>query len=156
MPAYTQLAFRIGHIGIVVCALIGCGRHETLYVRAGDRLNFSPSGEATSIDIRIYQLRRREGFLAADFSDLWLDDVATLADDRLGDPKAVTIRPGDGVGEPRRIDVGPWQEGALYVGIMALYAQPPEEGARRAVLSAFELEDHISLLADRRIEVRDR
>ncbi|MFW5740361.1 MAG: type VI secretion system lipoprotein TssJ [Myxococcota bacterium] len=156
MPAHRHPVLLAARIFLIALGLVGCGRDDALFVRAVDPLNCSPDGETTTVDIRIYQLRRQGSFLAADFTSLWLDDDAALAGDQLGDPKAVTIRPGDGAERPRRIAVGPWQEGALYVGIMALYPQSPAEGARRTVLSAFDLEDHVSVLGDGRLEVVSR
>jgi type VI secretion system protein VasD len=85
---------------------------------AREALNPDDAGRATSVAVRVYQLRDRKLFDGASYDDLLKSDRTVLAQD-LQDSKAAVINPGasSSLSQPMKAET-------KYVAIVAFYRNP--------------------------------
>ena len=85
---------------------------------AREALNPDDAGRATSVAVRVYQLKDRKRFDGASYDDLLRNDRTVLAQD-LQDSKAAVLNPGASasVSQPMNADT-------KYVAIVAFYRNP--------------------------------
>jgi type VI secretion system protein VasD len=84
------------------CSLFGSSDTELeLSIRAGERINVNELEQPSPVVLRIYELRTTEGFLAADFFDLYDREQTRLGTELLG-RREVTLIPGRTVTQDRR------------------------------------------------------
>ena len=133
----------------------GCGAPSPLAVRAVTPVNLNDEGESLPVRLRIYELKDRSTFMAASFSDLWLDDRKALGADRLADPRHVVVQPGSATDDPRRYDLISVADGTRFIGVMALFVKAGEQDQRRAVIPLDELDDHVIELSAYQLTVKN-
>lgn len=97
-----------------------------LRVQAAPDLNPNDRGEATPVDVRVYQLDDRVAFTEVPFEELWTSPEK-LGDSALGPPKVFTFepQPADAAPQAHELKLDPK---AQFLGIMALYAAERKEG----------------------------
>jgi type VI secretion system VasD/TssJ family lipoprotein len=104
---------------LVLCVLslplAGCAS-QAIRLRGVAPLNRNAEGESTPVDIRIYSLRDDDAFSRAGFAALWTTPGAALGGELQGQPRTVTVLPGEAGELPQTvmIDASPW------VGVQAL------------------------------------
>ncbi|MCO5169793.1 MAG: type VI secretion system lipoprotein TssJ [Planctomycetes bacterium] len=97
-----------------------------LRVQAAPDLNPNGRGEATPVDVRVYQLDDRVAFTEVSFEELWTS-AERLGTSALGEPKVFTFepQPADAPPQAHELKLDPK---AQFLGIMALYAAERKEG----------------------------
>lgn len=91
-------------------------------------LNPDESGRATSVAVRVYQLKDRKMFDGASYDDLLKSDRTVLAQDLQADISTV-VNPGASASLSL-----PMQRDTKYVAIVAFYRNPGDVGAWRRVI----------------------
>lgn len=119
-------------------ALSGCSWFRTsptelvLQITVGTRINVNELDQATPIVVRLYDLKVAEGFLGADFFDLYDRETTRLGGDLLGRTETILI-PGRNVEQPRRTV----PEEARFIGALAAFREI--EGAEWRVATPLRL-----------------
>ncbi|KVC95799.1 type VI secretion protein [Burkholderia ubonensis] len=91
-------------------------------------LNPDESGRATSVAVRVYQLKDRKMFDGASYEDLLKNDKTVLAQD-LESNMSATVNPGASASLSQ-----PMQRDTKYVAIVAFYRNPGDLGAWKRVI----------------------
>jgi type VI secretion system protein VasD len=91
-----------------------------LALTATQALNQDDSGEALPVVVRVYQLKGKDKFQRATFTELWKKDKELLEGD-LVDRKEVTVHPGSETLLDLDLNV---KQGAAFFGVMALFRKP--------------------------------
>ena len=119
----TSLARRSFVLSTAMLTLAGCsglfGPSTTpliLKCVVSDRLNLNENNEATSLVVRLLDLRAEEAFLTLDFYDLYDRDQSRLGADLLG-RREVTLIPGR-TEKPLERELG---EDVQFLGIVAAF-----------------------------------
>lgn len=101
---------------------------------AREGLNPDDAGRATSVVVRVYQLRDRKIFDGASYDDLLKKDRTILAQD-LQDSKAVALNPGASasLSQPMKADTN-------YVAIVAFYRNPGSDDGWKYVIEKKKLD----------------
>jgi type VI secretion system protein VasD len=102
---------------------IGCSgdtKKWRLALTATQALNQDDSGEALPVVVRVYQLRGKDKFQRATFTELWKKDKELLEGDFL-DRKELTMHPDSETVLDLDLDV---KHGAAFFGVMALFRKP--------------------------------
>lgn len=101
---------------------------------ARDALNPDDAGRATSVAVRVYQLRDRKLFDGASYNDLLKNDRTVLAQDLL-DSMAAVLNPGASasLSQPMNAD-------SKYVAIVAFYRNPGDGGGWKYVIEKKKLD----------------
>ena len=100
---------------------VGCSsdtKKWRLALTATQTLNQDDSGEA--LVVRVYQLREKDKFQRATFTELWKKDKELLEGDLL-DRKELTMHPDSETVLDLDLDV---KHGAAFFGVMALFRKP--------------------------------
>lgn len=106
----------------------GCGRQAVrLNVEAVQNLSPGPAGDPHPVMLKLYLLAQKENFETGDYQALWNDPKNLLGGDLLGNPIPIDVAPGDTIVD-RRI---PKTKEALYLGVVAGYHNPTEDGWRK-------------------------
>ena len=82
---------------------------------ASASLNPDPSGRASPLVVRLYELKDRQAFVRADFFDLWDNEAATLGAD-LVTRDEIQLEPGQQRKVERRLD-----DATHYLGVVAAF-----------------------------------
>lgn len=111
----------------LVCLLLlsGCsGPRLKVALSTTANLNLNEFEEPLPVVVRIYQLSDEAAFLKADFQTLWKRDLTALGDSLLTRDEIVL--------NPAHQDrlVYPRHDKAGFVGVMAVFRRPGEEGWR--------------------------
>ncbi|WP_296657085.1 type VI secretion system lipoprotein TssJ [Paraburkholderia sp.] len=95
---------------------------------ARDALNPDDTGRATSVAVRVYQLKDRKRFDGATYDDLLKHDRTVLAQD-LQDSMAAALRPGASasLSQPMNADT-------KYVAVVAFYRSPDSDNGWKYVV----------------------
>lgn len=109
----------------------GCATTDKVTLTTSPRLNTcEKDGDAHPVVVRIYYLKSADRFMRADFSALWQDEFAALADDRITVEER-TLNP------KQQITVPLSREGdakaATAIGVVANFCRPGEGCWRRTV-----------------------
>ena len=102
---------------------VGCSsdtKKWRLALTATQTLNQDDSGEALPVVVRVYQLREKDKFQRATFTELWKKDKELLEGDLL-DRKELTMHPDSETVLDLDLDV---KHGAAFFGVMALFRKP--------------------------------
>ncbi|WP_322062863.1 type VI secretion system lipoprotein TssJ [Paraburkholderia sp. J63] len=101
---------------------------------ARDALNPDDAGRATSVAVRVYQLRDRKVFDGASYADLVKNDRTVLAQD-LQDSMATVLNPGASasLSQPMKADT-------QYVAIVAFYRNPGSGDGWKYVIAKKKLD----------------
>ena len=83
-------------------------------------LNQNDSGEPLAVVVRVYQLKGKDRFQQARFTDLWKNDKELLEGDLL-ERKELTMHPDSETLLDFDLDV---KHGAAFFGVMALFRKP--------------------------------
>ena len=106
-----------------------------LDIRARDGVNSNESGNALATVVRIYQLKDRKAFDAANYSTLFSVDSETIKADLLAE-KDIRVRPGESV----TVDM-PMESGADFVAVAAMFLSPDQKNNNwRIVLTINDLD----------------
>ncbi|WP_322009520.1 type VI secretion system lipoprotein TssJ [Paraburkholderia sp. J12] len=97
-------------------------------------LNPDDAGRATSVAVRVYQLKDRKLFDGASYDDLLKSDRTVLAQD-LQDSMATVLNPGASasLSQPMKADT-------KYVAIVAFYRNPDNGGGWKSVIEQKKLD----------------
>ncbi|VVE17203.1 type VI secretion system-associated lipoprotein [Pandoraea cepalis] len=121
-------------------------------VRARDALNPDDAGRATSVVVRVYQLKDRERFDAASYDDLLRQDRKVLAGALQASVGAV-VNPGASISLAQAIE-----DETTHVAVVAFFRKPGETGTWKHVVAANDLDADEPLkiqLVDDRLDLRD-
>jgi type VI secretion system protein VasD len=102
---------------------LGCSsdtKKWRLSITATQVLNQDDSGEALPVVVRVYQLKGKDKFQRATFTELWKKDKELLEGDLL-DRKELTVHPDSETVLDLDLDV---KHGAAFFGVMALFRKP--------------------------------
>ena len=99
----------------------------SLVLEAAPNVNPDPSGQALSVVVRVYQLKDKGRFDAADYNAIWRSDKETLSDDFL-DVQERVVQPGT----QEILDINP-NPMASYLGVVALFRNPSGDTWRRII-----------------------
>jgi len=102
-----------------------------LVSRAG--LNPDDAGRATSVVVRVYQLKDRQSFDHASYDDLLKKDQTALAQDKLAD-MATVVNPGASASLSQ-----PMQDATKYVAVVAFYRDPGTGNSWKYVIAKNKL-----------------
>ncbi|RQR67604.1 type VI secretion system lipoprotein TssJ [Burkholderia sp. Bp9126] len=97
-------------------------------------LNPDDAGRATSVAVRVYQLKDRKMFDGASYDDLLKNDKNVLAQDLQADV-STTVNPGASASLSQ-----PMQRDTKYVAIVALYRNPGSGGNWKRVVETKKLD----------------
>jgi type VI secretion system protein VasD len=103
--------------------LSGCSsdtKKWRLALTATPALNQDDAGEALPVVVRVYQLKGKDKFQRATFTELWKKDKELLEGDLL-DRKELTMHPDSETVLDLDLDV---KHGAAFFGVMALFRKP--------------------------------
>jgi type VI secretion system protein VasD len=103
--------------------LAGCSsdtKKWRLALTATPALNQDDAGEALPVVVRVYQLKGKDKFQRATFTELWKKDKELLEGDLL-DRKELTMHPDSETVLDLDLDV---KHGAAFFGVMALFRKP--------------------------------
>lgn len=103
--------------------LAGCSsdtKKWRLAFTATQSLNQDDSGEALPVVVRVYQLRGKDKFQRATFTELWKKDKELLEGDLL-DRKELTVHPDSETLLDLDLNV---KQGAAFFGVMVLFRKP--------------------------------
>ncbi len=108
-------------------------------------LNPNDKGEATPLDLRIYQLTERPTFTEASFEELWTKDKAVLGATLLGEATVLNFRPGAKGADPtaHEIKLSPKTK---FLGLMGLFSAERKEGLEERKLVVTVPEAGISVI----------
>lgn len=129
----TTMAWRMAAVGALALALgfAGCATTDQVTLTTSPRLNTCESGgDAHSVVVRIYYLKSVDRFMRADFTALWQDEFAALADDRISVEER-TLNPTQQITVPLARE-GPAKT-ATAIGVVANFCRPGEGCWRRTV-----------------------
>lgn len=114
--------------GMALLVLAGCsGPQVRVDMTSTANLNTSEKGEPLPVVVRVYQLEDARDFRNATFKALWKQDMRTLGDAALTRDELV-LKPG----HDHEIELNRKGQ-ARYVGVMAVFRDPQEEGWRDVV-----------------------
>jgi type VI secretion system protein VasD len=136
--APTPLATRRGLLAAPALALTGCSIFGTsptelvLQITVGARVNVNELDQPSPVVLRLYDLKATEGFLGADFFDLYDRESTRLGGDLLGRTETILV-PGRNIEQARRTV----PEEARFLGAVAAYREI--EGAEWRVSTALRL-----------------
>ena len=102
---------------------VGCSsdtKKWRLALTATPALNQDDSGEALPVVVRVYQLKGKDKFQRATFTELWKKDKELLEGDLL-DRKELTMLPDSETVLDLDLNV---KQGAAFFGVMALFRKP--------------------------------
>jgi type VI secretion system protein VasD len=102
---------------------VGCSsdtKKWRLALTATPALNQDDSGEALPVVVRVYQLKGKDKFERATFTELWKKDKELLEGDLL-ERKELTVHPDSETLLDLNLDV---KQGAAFFGVMALFRKP--------------------------------
>lgn len=109
---------------------IGCGPGMVKFqINAVENLSPGPDGEPHPVIVKIYMLKQKNSFESAEYSSLWNKPQETLGEDLSGKPLLIEVAPG----EKNIIKELPKPKEAAFIGIVAGYHNPEEDGWRRVV-----------------------
>ncbi|OJA53342.1 type VI secretion system-associated lipoprotein [Burkholderia ubonensis] len=97
-------------------------------------LNPDDAGRATSVAVRVYQLKDRKMFDGASYEDLLKNDKTVLAQD-LESNMSATVNPGASASLSQ-----PMQRETKYVAIVALYRSPFSDSSWKRVVETKKLD----------------
>ena len=117
---------RFAFIAFGWLVLLGCATDQEMILEPAADLNPNNTGQATTLEIRVYKLKRKDKFNGADFKKLWEDEKAALEDDMV-EREQLTLFPGKPV-----THVVHMQEDTNFVGVMGCFNKE-EEGWRVVV-----------------------
>lgn len=100
---------------------------------ARSAINPDEKGAPLSVVVRIYQLKDNKTFEAASYEDLLNQDKVLLAQDLL-DTHQVVLRPKETISLSQ-----PFNADARFVGVVAYYNHPDQEGKWRILLAKKQL-----------------
>ncbi len=98
------------------------------------KLNPDDAGRATSVAVRVYQLKDRKMFDGTSYDDLLKNDRTVLAQDLLADISTV-VNPGASASLSQ-----PMQPETKYVAIVAFYRSPGRDGVWKRVIEKKRLD----------------
>ncbi|MEO8341651.1 MAG: type VI secretion system lipoprotein TssJ [Nitrospirota bacterium] len=110
-------------IFLVAVLAVGCSsdtKKWRLVLTATQAVNQDDSGEALPVLVRVYQLKGKDKFQRATFTELWKKDKELLEGDLL-DRKELTMHPDSETVLDLDLDV---KQGAAFFGVMALFRKP--------------------------------
>jgi type VI secretion system protein VasD len=113
----------------LVC-LAGCPKQPVkvnIVLNAAANVNPDAGGQALSVVVRIYQLKDKGRFEAADYNAIWKSDKDTLSDDLLERQERM-IQPGT----QEMIEIQP-NPAANYLGAVALFRNPSGDTWRKII-----------------------
>ena len=102
---------------------VGCSsdtKKWRLALTATPALNQDDAGEALPVVVRVYQLKGKDKFQRATFTELWKKDKELLEGDLL-DRKELTVHPDSETVLDLDLNV---KQGAAFFGVMALFRKP--------------------------------
>lgn len=121
-------------------------------VTARDALNPDDAGRATSVVVRVYQLKDRKLFDAASYDDLVKQDRKVLAGEVQATVAGV-VNPDASISLSQPID-----DATEYVAVVAFFRKPADEGAWKLVVPTNQLDADEPLklqLTDNRLNLRE-
>jgi len=128
------------------CSIFGTSRTElVLQITVGARVNVNELDQPSPVVLRLYDLKVAEGFLGADFFDLYDRETTRLGGDLLGRTETILV-PGRNVEQARRTV----PEEARFLGAVAAYREI--EGADWRVSTALRLNavNNLTLVVEQR------
>jgi type VI secretion system protein VasD len=117
-------------LGLSLVLLAGCPKQPArinIVLNAANSVNPDAQGQALSVVVRIYQLKDKGRFEAADYNAIWKSDKETLLEDLL-DRQERMIQPG--TQEMLEIQANAM---ANYLGAMALFRNPTGDSWRKVI-----------------------
>lgn len=134
--APTPFATRRGLLAapaLAGCSIFGTSPTElVLQITVGARVNVNELDQPSPVVLRLYDLKATEGFLGADFFDLYDRESTRLGGDLLGRTETILV-PGRNIEQARRTV----PEEARFMGAIAAYREI--EGAEWRVSTALRL-----------------
>ncbi|WP_246174559.1 type VI secretion system lipoprotein TssJ [Pandoraea bronchicola] len=155
MPNFTPLTRKALALFLPVLLLSACGAWQTLSngtanafhavfykhvesvdvdVSARDALNPDDAGRATSVAVRVYQLKDRKLFDAASYDDLLKQDRKVLAEERQASMAGV-LNPGASLSLSQ-----PIEDDTKYVAVVAFFRNPGSQGTWKFVIPTKKLD----------------
>jgi type VI secretion system protein VasD len=128
------------------CSIFGTSPTElVLQITVGARVNVNELDQPSPVVLRLYDLKVSEGFLGADFFDLYDRETTRLGGDLLGRTETILV-PGRNVEQARRTV----PEGARFLGAVVAYREI--EGADWRVSTALRLNavNNLTLVVEQR------
>lgn len=140
---------------LAICLLTGCGAWQmvsdasssayrsvffkqvkvlNIDLLARQELNPDDAGRATSVAVRVYQLKERKLIDSASYEDLLKNDRAVLAQDLLGNMAAV-LNPGGAASLSQ-----PMESESRFVAVVAFFRQPDGAGDWKYVIERKKLD----------------
>jgi type VI secretion system protein VasD len=117
-------------LGLLLVLLAGCPKQPArvnIVLNAASNVNPDAQGQALSVVVRIYQLKDKGRFEAADYNAIWKSDKETLSEDLLERQERM-IQPG--TQEMLEIQANSM---ANYLGAVALFRNPSGDSWRKIV-----------------------
>lgn len=157
----------LGAFALVAACFTGC-RTETeippppprtsvvLRFRAAPDMNPNDRGEATPLDVRVYQLKDKQAFTEAAFEELWTTDRVRLGSSLLGEPKVITFEPpaGDTAPMAHELKLDP---ACQFLGLMGLFSAERKEGLeeRKVAITVNDGATKVIALTGHKVRIED-
>jgi type VI secretion system VasD/TssJ family lipoprotein len=119
-------------VGLLVFALLasGCGSVDKITLTSSPRLNACGGSEGHPVVVRVYYLRGTSRFARAEFGELWNNDLAVLAEDKIR-VREETLNPQQQV--VLSLDRSGDAKEAVAIGIVANFCEPGQGCGRRLI-----------------------
>jgi type VI secretion system VasD/TssJ family lipoprotein len=129
LPGRRGAAAALVLLGLLLLAA-GCASTDKITLTSSPRLNACGGSDGHPVVIRIYYLRGTSRFARADFSELWENDHAVLADDRL-EVHERTLKPQEQI--VLSLERKDATKEATAIGLVANFCEPGEGCWRRLI-----------------------
>lgn len=119
-------------------------------------MNPNDRGEATPLDVRIYQLKDKQAFSEAAFEELWVDATTRLGTSLVAEPKVFTFEPQPADAAPSAYDFK-LEPVTKFLGIMGLFSAERKEGLeeRKVLVSVDEAGTRVITFTGSAIKIQD-
>jgi len=103
-------------LALLLCLPLAACASQTVRLRGVAPLNRNAEGESTPVDVRLYSLRDDDAFSRASFAALWTTPGAALGGELQGQPRTVTVLPGEAGELPQIVQI----DASAWIGVQAL------------------------------------
>lgn len=119
-------------------------------------MNPNDRGEATPLDVRIYQLKDKTAFSEAAFEELWTDATNRLSTSLVAEPKVFNFEPAAADQPPQAFDFK-LEPTTKFLGIMGLFSAERKEGLeeRKVLVSVDEAGTKVIAFTGSAIKIQD-